>query len=217
MALAKNNISIDYARLETEVCEKAEDYLVSLSAEDITEFYESAKFIAQSICESYFLAIDGLYSDGPLKLTDQTAMDRFSDFSTGYRAQMKEWMHSHSAQVRDIADSVEAPDPQMPKVSSRTPLIVAGVGTLAVAGLAVWADSWGCLAAEVVVLGAAAMLYKRGVEKQRMAQEAQMRQYKAGSENKKANVINGVIGDLKTWLGQAEDFSKKTLATFGID
>ena len=46
---------MDFVRLETEVRQKAQEYLDDVSEANLKAFAESTKYIAQSILENYFL------------------------------------------------------------------------------------------------------------------------------------------------------------------
>ena len=87
----RNIIMMDVVRLETEVRQKALEYLDDISEGNLKAFAESTKNIAQSVLENYFLAVDDIYTNGALKIENSEIYNKFIDFHDGYRAQMKKW------------------------------------------------------------------------------------------------------------------------------
>ena len=86
---SNSKVMMDFVRLETEVRQKAQEYLDDISEANLKAFAESTKYVAQSILENYFLSVDDIYTNGALKIEDIEVFNKFIDFHDGYRAQMK--------------------------------------------------------------------------------------------------------------------------------
>jgi len=198
-------IKIDIVRLETEVRAKAKEYLEIVSEESLRNFAESTKIIAESVLEDYFFKVDDFYTEGPYKIEDNEKLQQFSDFYNGYRQQMKDWIKNHKIQIREMKLSDwEQSNNNSQERDSKTILIKgAGIGTLIAVGLFIFTNIWVALAAEILALGMTYYIYKKDKEKEQF----QAKQYEIRLENKKAELIDGVIADLKKWLKEAETAS----------
>ena len=75
----RNIIMMDVVRLETEVRQKALEYLDDISEGNLKAFAESTKNIAQSVLENYFLAVDDIYTNGALKIENSEIYNKFID------------------------------------------------------------------------------------------------------------------------------------------
>ena len=56
----KSPILMDYVKLETDVRQKAQEYLDDVSDENLKSFLDSARFVAKSVLEKFFFSIDEL-------------------------------------------------------------------------------------------------------------------------------------------------------------
>ena len=59
---SNSKVMMDFVRLETEVRQKAQEYLDDISEANLKAFAESTKYVAQSILENYFLSVDDIYT-----------------------------------------------------------------------------------------------------------------------------------------------------------
>jgi hypothetical protein len=145
----RNIIMMDVVRLETEVRQKALEYLDDISEGNLKAFAESTKNIAQSVLENYFLAVDDIYTNGALKIENSEIYNKFIDFHDGYRAQMKKWATENEI---TIGEMVITPTLQYPEIENenitKKPIAIAGVGTLVAAGLIIFSKMWIAVAAE---------------------------------------------------------------------
>jgi hypothetical protein len=212
-----NIIMMDVVRLETEVRQKAQEYLDDISEGNLKAFAESTKNIAQSVLENYFLAVDDIYTNGTLKIKDSEIYNKFIDFHDGYRAQMKKWASENEI---TIGEMVITPTLQYPEIEdeniAKKPIAIAGVGTLVAAGLIIFSKIWIAVAAELLSLGVSAYTYKKSKESREKRYAFRVKKYEMQIEQEKARLVNGLIKDLKTWLGNAESFSNDVILKFGI-
>lgn len=213
----RNIIMMDVVRLETEVRQKALEYLDDISEGNLKAFAESTKNIAQSVLENYFLAVDDIYTNGALKIEDNEIYNKFIDFHDGYRAQMKKWATENEI---TIGEMVITPTLQYPEIENenitKKPIAIAGVGTLVAAGLIIFSKMWIAVAAELLTLGVSAYSYKKSKESRETRYAFRVKKYEMQIEQEKARLVNGLIKDLKTWLGNAESFSNDVILKFGI-
>ena len=213
----RNIIMMDVVRLETEVRQKALEYLDDISEGNLKAFAESTKNIAQSVLENYFLAVDDIYTNGALKIENSEIYNKFIDFHDGYRAQMKKWATENEI---TIGEMVITPTLQYPEIENenitKKPIAIAGVGTLVAAGLIIFSKMWIAVAAELLSLGVSAYTYKKSKESREKRYAFRVKKYEMQIEQEKARLVNGLIKDLKTWLGNAESFSNDVILKFGI-
>lgn len=213
----RNIIMMDVVRLETEVRQKALEYLDDISEGNLKAFAESTKNIAQSVLENYFLAVDDIYTNGALKIENSEIYNKFIDFHDGYRAQMKKWATENEI---TIGEMVITPTLQCPEIENenitKKPIAIAGVGTLVAAGLIIFSKMWIAVAAELLTLGVSAYSYKKSKESRETRYAFRVKKYEMQIEQEKARLVNGLIKDLKTWLGNAESFSNDVILKFGI-
>ena len=213
----RNIIMMDVVRLETEVRQKALEYLDDISEGNLKAFAESTKNIAQSVLENYFLAVDDIYTNGALKIENSEIYNKFIDFHDGYRAQMKKWATENEI---TIGEMVITPTLQYPEIENeditKKPIAIAGVGTLVAAGLIIFSKMWIAVAAELLTLGVSAYSYKKSKESRETRYAFRVKKYEMQIEQEKARLVNGLIKDLKTWLGNAESFSNDVILKFGI-
>lgn len=214
---SNSKIMMDIVRLETEVRQKAKEYLDDISEENLKSFAESTKYIAQSILENYFLSIDDIYSNGALKIGDIEVLNKFIDFHDGYRAKMKRWASDNEITIgkMTVTPTLKYPEMDDEKITKK-PIAIAGVGTLVAVGLFIFTEMWIAVAAELLALGVAAYTYKKNKENREKQYVFRVKKYEMQIEQEKARLVNGLIKDLKTWLSNAEHFSNDVLVSFGI-
>ena len=111
--------------------------------------------------------------------------------------------------------------PEIEEEEIRKPLIIAGLGaglgTLVAVGLYIFTEKWIAVAAELLVLGAAAYTYKKSKDGLEKKYAFKIQKYEKQIEQEKARLVNGLIKDLKTWLSNAEKFSNEIIISFGIN
>lgn len=212
---------MDLVKLESEVRQKAQEYLGDITEENLKSFAEATKYIAQSVLENYLLKVDDIYTNGPLKIEDSEAFDRFLDFHDGYRALMRKWISANDISIGEmkIDPSAKYPELSSSDISSAN-LIIFGVGgTLVAVGLFVFTNIWIAVAAELFTLGVAAAVYKKNKENMKSNEEEfdyKLKKYELQIEKERSRLVNGLIKDLKKWLENAEQYSNSVLLDFGI-
>lgn len=214
---SNSKVMMDLVRLNTEVRQKAKEYLDDITESNLKAFAESTKYIAQSILENYFLAIDDIYTNGALKIEDSEIFNKFIDFHDGYRAQMKKWSSENEI---TIGEMMVTPTLQYPELEDediiKKPIAIAGVGTLVAVGLFIFTELWIAVAAELLALGTAAYIYKKSKESREKEYAFRVKKYEMQIEQGKVRLVNGLIKDLKAWLSNAESFSNDVILKFGI-
>jgi len=231
---SNNKTKPDLVRLEEEVRRKASEYLDEITEDNLKAFAESTKLIAQSVLESFYFSVNDLYTDGAKKISDPDKLIRFDDFHDGYCAKMREWANQNEILIREmkIMPADDVPQKRNEPIY-KTPLIIAGVGTLVAVGLCIltekwpfpekwaltnqWAryGKWVALAAELLALGTAAFFYKKkGLSESEY--NFKIKQYEIQIEKERALLVDGLIKDLKIWVENAEAYSEELLATYEI-
>jgi hypothetical protein len=214
---SNSKVMMDFVRLETEVRQKAHEYLDDISEANLKAFAESTKYIAQSILENYFLSVDDVYTNGVLKIEDIEVFNKFIDFHDGYRAQMKRWASDNEITIGEMMVTPTLKYPEMEDENiTKKPIAIAGVGTLVAVGLFIFTEMWIAVAAELLALSVAAYTYKKSKENREKQYAFRIKKYEMQIEQEKARLVNGLIKDLKTWLNNAEQFSNDVLVSFGI-
>ena len=210
-------VMMDFATLDKEVRKKAEEYLDNISEDYLKAFAESTKFIAQSLLENYFFTVDDLYSNGALKINDSETFNKFLDFHDGYRAKMKKWSADNEIAIGEmkISPSLKRQEMKEESVVKKTAAVVS-VGTLVAVGLFIFTKVWIAAAAELLALGTATYTYKKNKAASEKEYSFRVKQDELEMEKEKARLVNGLIKDLKIWLGNAEKYSNDVLLNFGI-
>ena len=212
-----SEVKMDIVRLETEIRQKANDYLDNISAENLKDFAESTKYIAQSVLENYFLAIDDLHTNGVKKIEDRDTFDKFIDFHDGYRAQMRKWISENEIIIGKMSVNPAIKYPELEDENiMKQPLTIAGISTLVAVGLIIFTDTWIVVAAELLALGYAAHTYKRCKLSRDKRYALRVKQYERQIESEKSRLVNGLIADLRKWLDNAEQFSNQIKKTFNL-
>lgn len=208
---------MDFVRLKTEIRQKAKDYLDDISEDNLKSFAESTKYIAQSVLENYFLAVDDLYTNGVFKIENSEIFDKFIDFHDGYRAQMKKWASENEIIIgkMTVNPTIKYPELEDEDIIKK-PLTIAGAGTLVAVGLIIFTDMWIVVAAELLALGFAAYTYKKSKVARDQRYAFRVKQYENQIELEKARLVNGLITDLEKWLSDAEKHSDSIIRTFGV-
>ena len=217
VAYSNNRIMMDVVRLETEVRQKSQEYLDEITEGNLKSFAEATKYIAQSVLENYFLAVDDLYTNGALKIKDNEIFNKFSDFHNGYRAQMKKWVSENEITICEmkVTPTLQSPELEDDNIVKK-PIAIASVGTLVAVGLFVFSEMWIAVAAELLALWVAVCAYKKSKKNCEKKYAFKVKKYEIQIEQEKARLVNGLIKDLKTWLSNAECFSNDVIYNWGI-
>ncbi len=211
------DLKIALYRLETEVRQKAKEYLEEINEENLKTFAESTKLIAQSVFEEYILEVDRQYTNGVFKIEDMALLDKFMDFKNGYRSTMKEWIAEKGITLQELKIDPTISCPNLSKEDlAKLPMLIGGLGTLVAVGIFITSNVWVALAAELLCLGIAAAVYEK--QKNNLAKDYafRLKKYKRQIQGEKDRLVNGLIKDLKGWLSEAEQYSKDTLSDLGV-
>lgn len=211
------DLKMDLYRLETEVHQKAKEFLEEINEENLKTFAESTKLIAQSVFEEYILEVDRQYTNGVFKIEDMTLLDKFMDFKNGYRSTMKEWIAEKGITLQELKIDPTISCPNLSKEDlAKLPMLIGGLGTLVAVGIFITSNVWVALAAELLCLGIAAAVYEK--QKNNLAKDYafRLKKYKMQIQGEKDRLVNGLIKDLKGWLSAAEKYSKDTLSDLGV-
>lgn len=211
------DLKIDLYRLETEVRQKAKEYLEEIKEENLKTFVESTKLIAQSVFEEYILEVDRQYTNGVFKIEDMALLDKFMDFKNGYRSTMKEWIAEKGITLQELKIDPTISYPNLSKEDlAKLPMLIGGLGTLVAVGIFITSNVWVALAAELLCLGIAAAVYEKQKNKLAKDYAFRLKKYKMQIQGEKDRLVNGLIKDLKGWLSAAEQYSKDTLSGLGV-
>lgn len=211
------DLKIDLYRLETEVRQKAKEYLEEIKEENLKTFAESTKLIAQSVFEEYILEVDRQYTNGVFKIEDMALLDKFMDFKNGYRSTMKEWIAEKGITLQELKIDPTISYPNLSKEDlAKLPMLIGGLGTLVAVGIFITSNVRVALAAELLCLGIAAAVYEKQKNKLAKDYAFRLKKYKMQIQGEKDRLVNGLIKDLKGWLSAAEQYSKDTLSGLGV-
>lgn len=211
------DLKMNLYRLETEVGQKAKEFLEEINEENLKTFAESTKLIAQSVFEEYILEVDRQYTNGVFKIEDMALLDKFMDFKNGYRSTMKEWIAEKGITLQELKIDPTISCPNLSKEDlAKLPMLIGGLGTLVAVGIFITSNVWGALAAELLCLGIAAAVYEK--QKNNLAKDYafRLKKYKMQIQGEKKRLVNGLIKDLKGWLSAAEQYSQDTLSDLGV-
>lgn len=211
------DLKMDLYRLETEVHQKAKEFLEEINEENLKTFAESTKLIAQSVFEEYILEVDRQYTNGVFKIEDMALLDKFMDFKNGYRSTMKEWIAEKGINLPELKIDPTISCPNLSKEDlAKLPMLIGGLGTLVAVGIFITSNVWVALAAELLCLGIAAAVYEK--QKNNLAKDYafRLKKYKRQIQGEKDRLVNGLIKDLKGWLSAAEKYSKDTLSDLEV-
>lgn len=205
---------IDKVYLKTQVQEKAKLLLCEISDENLKYFTEEIKKLAEGILERYVFDIYDTYTTSAFAIKDDDVLQSFSDFNSGYQAQMLKWISDNALKIEHI--EINLPKPPVETAPKTTnPLYHLGIGTVIATGLFIFTNTWVALAAEVLTIAIAYRQYTKNViiqkhyalEKERYAHELKI---------KKDKLIQGLIVDLEKWLDQGKAESDRILASYNL-
>lgn len=205
---------IDKVYLKTQVQEKAKLLLSEVSDENLKYFTEEVKKLAEGILETYVFDIYDTYTAGAFAIKDDAVLQSFSDFNSGYQAQMLKWIGDNALKVEHIEINIpKAPAEKAPKTTN--PLYSLGIGTVIATGLFIFTNAWVALAAEILTIAIAYRQYSKNIssqkhyalEKERYAHELKI---------KKDKLIQGLIVDLEKWLDRGKLESDRILASYNL-
>lgn len=202
---------------------KAADMLltdIQLMSEDelkdnLRYFAEKCKSIAERILEVYITDTKNRYSEGEFAIEDAKILGKFVDVTTGYQAQMLEWIKDHPLIVKE--SSFELPQKPNSKLSTSkvSPMGIAVTGTAIAVGLFIFTNIWVALAAEILTC-LATLIQKKMIAKSEKQLLYEQQRYETELLAKKDQLVSGMISDLDKWLDQGEEASNQLLKEYNI-
>lgn len=184
--------------------------LTEISDDNLKYFTEEIKKLAEGILETYVFDIYDTCTNGAFAIKDDDVLKSFSDYNSGYQAQMLKWISDNALKVEHIEINLPKPPAETaPKTIS--PLYPLGIGTVIATGLFIFTNAWVALAAEVLTIAIAYRQYTKNVtnqkhyalEKERYAHELKI---------KKDRLIQGLTLDLEKWLDRGKAESDRIIA-----
>lgn len=213
---------IDKNKLNTEVHEAAQMYLSDINQmseselrDNLEYFAEKCKKIAEGILEQYVFTNVSKYTEGDFPIQDMEILGRFVDFQKGYQAQMLQWIESHPLEVKE--ETFEFPAKPSEKVNEQfvAPKTIFIGGTVIAVGLFIFTNIWIALGAELLAVLLAKAQSMR-IQKSAAQRKMELEHYATALQNKRNELINGMLVELEKWLDQGEEKSKVILSTYKL-
>lgn len=213
---------IDKTKLNTEVCEAAQMYLSDINRmsenelrDNLEYFAEKCKKIAEGILEQFVFTNVSKYTEGDFPIQDMEILGQFVDFQIGYQAQMLKWIESHPLEVKK--EAFEFPSKPVEKNDAQyiAPKSIFIGGTVIAVGLFIFTNIWIALGAEllaVLLAKAQSMRIQKSVAQRKM----ELEHYVTALQDKKNELINGMLVELEKWLDQGVEKSKEILSTYKL-
>lgn len=213
---------IDKTKLNTEVREAAQMYLSDINRmsenelrDNLEYFAEKCKKIAEGILEQFVFTNVSKYTEGDFPIQDMEILGQFVDFQTGYQAQMLKWIESHPLEVKK--EAFEFPSKPVEKNDAQyiAPKSIFIGGTVIAVGLFIFTNIWIALGAEllaVLLAKAQSMRIQKSVAQRKM----ELEHYVTALQDKKNELINGMLIELEKWLDQGVEKSKEILSTYKL-
>lgn len=213
---------VDKRKLNIEIQDAAQLYLSEINQMSETElrnnleyFAEKSKKIVEGILEQYIFANVAQYTEGEFAIQDLKILGKFVDFQTGYQAQMLQWIEEHPLEVKE--ETFEYPTKPLEKDStnfiSPTSLFIGG--SVIAVGLFIFTNIWIALGAELLAVLLAKVQSMR-MQKSAAQRKMEMEHYAIALEDKKNELISGMLIELEKWLDQGISKSKEILSTYNF-
>ena len=213
---------IDKFKLNIEVQEAAKMYLSEINQmtdselrENLEYFAEKCKKIAEGILEQYVFANVSRYTESEFSIQDVETLGKFVNFRTGYQAQMLHWIELHPLEVREEAFEFPYKPTGNDNAKDITPKSIIIGGSVLAVGLFIFTNIWIALGAELLAILLAkvqSIRILKNVEQRKMEVE----HYNITLQNKKNELINGMLVELEKWLDEGEEKSKEILSTYNL-
>lgn len=213
---------IDKTKLNTEVREAAQMYLSDINwmsenelRDNLEYFAEKCKKIAEGILEQFVFTNVSKYTEGDFPIQDMEILGQFVDFQTGYQAQMLKWIESHPLEVKK--EAFEFPSKPVEKNDAQyiAPKSIFIGGTVIAVGLFIFTNIWIALGAELLAVLLAKVQSMR-IQKSSVQRKMELEHYATALQDKKNELINGMLVELEKWLDQGEKKSKEILSTYKL-
>lgn len=213
---------IDKTELNAKIRETADLFLSDIKQmeerelqENLRYFADKAKEIAEGILEQYVFSVYNQYTEGEFAISNVEKLSRFCNLYTGYQQQMLDWIAAHKLEVKE--EIFEMPHRPLESASNRSmsPKVVVGVGTIVAVGLFVFSNIWIALVAEILTLALARIQTKR-ISYQQEQKQMELDHYALILDNKREQLVSGMIEELDKWLDMGIKASDDILESLNI-
>lgn len=212
----------DKNKLNTEVHEAAQMYLSDINQMSERElranleyFAKKCKIIAEGILEQYIFTNVSKYTEGDFPIQDVEILGRFVDFRSGYQAQMLQWIESHPLEVKEETFVFPTMPTEKDDAQFVAPKTIFLGGTVIAVGLFIFTNIWIALGAELLAVLLAKVQSMR-IQKSSVQRKMELEHYATALQDKKNELINGMLVELEKWLDQGEKKSKEILSTYKL-
>ncbi|MCM1141185.1 MAG: hypothetical protein NC453_21675 [Muribaculum sp.] len=204
----------DFGAFQKSLHDKAQLLLTEVTEENLKYFSEETKALAEAALEKYVNEVYDLYADGAHKIPDLDILERFTDYRSGYTAQMSNWMKEHSIQLQEQKITI----PEEPKAPQKElkPMPVATVGTAIAVGLLIFTNPWVALAAELLTIALTLRQMKR-VKIANQKFEVAKIEYERSLKKMRSDLVNGLINELEEWIKQGLMYSDSVLDSYNLN
>lgn len=204
---------IDIAALKLEVDKQAQLLLNEVTEENLAYFSSQIKKIAEGILEDYMNGVFDLYMEGARKISDLSLSEKFSDYKTGYEAQMRQWIKEHPIEVQQVEIQI----PEVPQAPGKpiSPKAVFICGTAIAVGLFIFSPMWVALCAELLTL-ALTYLQKKCIDSAQSDYQTSLNKYDLEIQSYKRKLVKGLTDDLSKWLELGKSNSDSILASYDL-
>ena len=213
---------IDKVELNNRIHEAAKLYLADIQQmsekelkDNLRYFAEKCKGIAEGILENHVFANFTKYSEGPFAISDTETLSMFCDFKTGYQQQMLNWIAEHPLEVKEeVFELPQRPEDAIKNAPLSPAAILIG-GTIVSVGLFIFTNIWIFIGAELLSVLLAKIQSNR-VRKSDEQRKMAMEHYAVAIENKKNELVNGMIVELEKWLDIGEEESRRISSSYNL-
>lgn len=213
---------IDKTELNTKIREAANLLLVNIEQmeerelqDNLRYFADKAKEIAEGILEQYVFSVYNRYTEGSFAISDADKLSKFCNLYTGYQQQMLDWIATHKLEVKE--ETFEMPHKPLESAPNRSisPKVILGVGTIVAVGLFVFSNIWIALVAEILIIASARIQTKR-ITHQQAQKKLELEHYALMLENKREQLVSGMIQELDKWLDMGVKVSDDILNSLKV-
>lgn len=213
---------IDKRKLNIEVHEAAQMYLSDINQMSETElrneleyFAEKCKKIAEGILEQYVFGVFARYTEGAFAIQDVETRGRFVDFQNGYQSQMLKWIEDNPLEVKEETFEIPTKPIEKEEANHISPRSIVIGGSVIAVGLFIFSNIWIALGAELLTL-ILAKVQSMHIQKSAAQRKMELEHYDTALQNKKDELINGLLKDLEQWLDQGVAKSNEILSTYNL-
>ena len=184
--------------------------------EHLKYFAEKCTKIAEGIIESFVFNNVEKYTEGTFAIKDIEALGKFCDFTNGYQQQMLDWISNHPLEVKEETFNLPSKPDFSPKDSTISPKTIFIGGTVLSVGLFIFTNVWIFIGAELLAF-VLAKIQSMKIQKTASQRKDAIEHYQIELENKKNELVNGMINELDKWLDLGVSKSNEILSTYNLE